>query len=110
MLTTPLETRVRPEWSTESRKESAEERSRSAFAPFIASLGWTDPGEECLVAVEAAEAVAGGSALISKLIEATSRNAWTKVLAVYQRLQPHVLEAATIGDPRLRPDCALTVP
>ena len=53
------------------------------------------------MAVEAAEAVAGGSALISKLIEATSRNAWTKVLAIYQRLEPHVLEAATIGDPRL---------
>ena len=80
MLTTPLETRIKPEWSSDAAG-AAPLQSRSAFAPYIASLGWTDAGEECLVAVEAAEAVAQGSSLISKLIEATSRNAWTKVLA-----------------------------
>lgn len=38
--------------------------------------------------VEEAEAVAGGSALIAKLIEATSRNAWTKAAGASGLLAP----------------------
>ena len=33
VLTTPLETRLQPKWSTESRTESVEQRSRSAAQP-----------------------------------------------------------------------------
>ena len=38
--------------------------------------------------LEDAEAVAGGSALISKLIESTSRNAWTKAAGASGLLAP----------------------
>jgi len=40
------------------------------------------------VLLEDAEAVAGGSALISKLIESTSRNAWTKAAGASGLLAP----------------------
>ena len=38
--------------------------------------------------LEDVEAVAGGSALISKLIESTSRNAWTKAAGASGLLAP----------------------